>query len=77
MSGAEVLSAIAACAACATAFFQWRSVIARREMAEWLHEHGEREEAATRHLISRHEELTEAVRSATPTYVNPIGVPKE
>lgn len=77
MSGAEVLSAIAACAACATAFFQWRSVIARREMAEWLEEHGMREEAATKKLLDAHEELTSAVRSATPTYVAPIGVPKE
>lgn len=71
------LAAVAAVCAFGTAFMQWMSIRERRRLRVWLHEHGEREEAATMHLIAKHDELTSAVRSATPPYINPIGVPKE
>jgi len=67
MSAETVLSAFTGAAAALTAFLQWRSIKARRELEQWLYEHAAKEERATQRIEEKHDELRTEVRNMTPT----------
>jgi len=80
----QVLLIVAGVTGCVNTALQIaRSVYRRKETRErrlleqFLYEHANNEERATKRIEAKHEELVSEVRAMTPIAVKPVGVPKE